>query len=169
MQGIGDGGNVIYLGSFSKLLLPSVRIGYTALPPAFLADYRERAKDYNQTASKIEQLALSGYVQSGQLERHLRRLRKLYAAKSETLIRAVKQAFGKKCTIFLRETALCLVVSLPCRASSEALCQAAQEQGVRVLPAKEPGSVTLGFAGIPLEEIQPAVELLKTAWAPLLS
>lgn len=169
MQGIGDGGNVIYLGSFSKLLLPSVRIGYTALPPAFLADYRERAKDYNQTASKIEQLALSGYVQSGQLERHLRRLRKLYAAKSETLIRAVKQAFGKKCTIFLRETALCLVVSLPCRASSEALCQAAREQGVRVLPAKEPGSVTLGFAGIPLEEIQPAVELLKTAWAPLLS
>lgn len=168
MQGIADGELVAYIGSFSKLLLPSVRIGYMALPPALLADYRSRAKSYNQTASKVEQLALSNYVKSGQLERHLRRLRKLYAAKSAELSRSVRSAFGRRCRLFLQETALRLTLYLPCNTPSEDLCRRAIQRGVRVIAETEPGSVTLGFAGIPLEDIAPAVEQLHAAWSDLL-
>jgi GntR family transcriptional regulator/MocR family aminotransferase len=164
MQGIGGAESVVYLGSFSKLLLPSVRIGYMALTPALLERYLPRAENYNQTASKIEQLALGGYIESGQMERHLRRLRKLYGAKSERLIRALKDAFGKKAGILLQETPLCLILSLRTREPAEELCRLAREKGVRVTPAGDGGKILLGFAGIPLEDIDGAVARLKEAW-----
>lgn len=167
MQGMASGEQVAYIGSFSKLLLPSVRIGYMVLPSSLLADYRSRVRSYNQTASKVEQLALCSYVKSGQLERHLRRLRKLYAAKSIELIRSVQKAFGPRCRLFLQETALRLTLFLPYETPSEELCQLAAQRGVRVIAEKEPGSVTLGFAGIPLEDIPSAVEQLHIAWETL--
>ncbi len=166
MQGMDNGQNVVYLGSFSKLLLPSVRIGYMALPPLLLERYRARANRYNQTASKIEQLALSRYVKEGQLERQLRRLRKLYGAKSTALSGALEQAFGKTVSFLLQETPLCFILTVKTAKSCGELCALAAQNGVRIMPAQggsEP-KVMLGFAGIPLGEIEAAVECLKQAW-----
>jgi GntR family transcriptional regulator/MocR family aminotransferase len=165
MQGMGDGRSVVYIGSFSKLLLPSVRIGYMVLPQELYERYRERAGRYNQTASKIEQLALSRYVKDGQLERQLRRLRKLYAAKSSELTEALENAFGDRIRPMLQETPLSIVLTVKTERSSQELCAFAAEKGVRVMPMEgKPTKVLLGFAGIPLKDIRPAVELLKEAW-----
>ncbi len=166
MQGMDGGGNVVYLGSFSKLLLPSVRIGYMVLPPRLLERYRARASRYNQTASKVEQLALSRYVKEGQLERHLRRLRKLYAAKSSVLMEALEKTFGNKVSLVLQETPLCLILTVKTERTCEELCSLAARQGVRIMPVKKDGEpkVMLGFAGIPLEDIQAAVACLENAW-----
>ncbi len=163
MQGIAGGRGVVYLGSFSKLLLPSVRIGYMALTPELLARYLPRAANYNQTASKVEQLALAEYIRSGQMERHLRRLRKLYGAKSEKLLRALEDAFAGKADILLQETPLTVILTPKAEKSAAELCRLALKNGVRVQPA--PGeSVRLGFAGIPLGDIEDAVACLKEAW-----
>ncbi len=166
MQGMGNGQNIVYLGSFSKLLLPSVRIGYMVLPPLLLERYRERANRYNQTASKIEQLALSRYIKDGQMERQLRRLRKLYLMKSSALTEALENAFGDKIQTMLEETPLCLIVSVNTEKTSRELCELAQQEGVRVMTMQGNGTkVMLGFAGIPLDEIQSAVSCLKKAWS----
>ena len=162
MQGIAGGRGVVYLGSFSKLLLPSVRIGYMALPPELLARYRPRAANYNQTASKVEQLALAEYIRSGQMERHLRRLRKRYGAKSEALVRALRGAFPGA-GVLLRETPLTVALTLKTGKSARELCALALARGVRVQP-DEGGGVLLGFAGIPPENIPGAVECLRQAW-----
>ena len=58
---------IIYMGSFSKLLIPSVRISYAVFPESILKKYKEMASFYNQTASKIEQIALAGYIEDGHL------------------------------------------------------------------------------------------------------
>ena len=166
MQGMDGGQNVVYLGSFSKLLLPSVRIGYMVLPHFLLERYRTRSNRYNQTASKIEQLALSRYIREGQLERQLRRLRKLYAAKSSALMEALKKAFGKTVTTVLQETPLCLILTVKTKKTCQELCEMAAQQGVRIVSAgggNDP-TVILSFAGIPQEEISDAVECLKDAW-----
>ncbi|MGX8709830.1 MAG: PLP-dependent aminotransferase family protein [bacterium] len=166
MQSMAGGESIVYIGSFSKLLLPSVRIGYMVLPENLLERYRARASRYNQTASKIEQLALSGYVKSGQLERHLRRLRKLYAAKSTALIKALKSAFGDSVDILLEETFLYLILDVKTGLMSQDLCALAAEKGVRTMPQQEGTSrIRLGFAGIPLGEIGAAVDCLKSAWS----
>ncbi len=167
MQGMDGGQNVVYIGSFSKLLLPSVRIGYMVLPARLLERYRTRAARYNQTASKVEQLALSRYIRDGQLERHLRGLRKLYAAKSELLLHALTEAFGDRVHPLLQETPLCVEVTVKVETSSENLRTLAERNGVRVMPVSgsSPAKVTLGFAGIPTDDILPAVQCLKSAWA----
>ncbi|HEX3039226.1 MAG TPA: PLP-dependent aminotransferase family protein [Caproiciproducens sp.] len=168
MQGMGDWRSVVYIGSFSKLLLPSVRIGYMVLPQELYGRYRERAGRYNQTASKIEQLALSRYVKDGQLERQLRRLRKLYAAKSGELTEALENAFGDRIRLMLQETPLSVVLTVKTEKSSRELCALAAEKGVRVMPMDgEPARILLGFAGIPLKDIRPAVDLLREAWRGL--
>ncbi|HEX3018145.1 MAG TPA: PLP-dependent aminotransferase family protein [Caproicibacter sp.] len=166
MQGIAGGKDVVYLGSFSKLMLPSVRIGYMALTQELLAYYLPRAANYNQTASKVEQLALAEYIKSGQMERHLRRLRKLYGAKSEKLIKALKSAFGSKAEILLQETPLTLILTVHTSKSAAELCRIALEHGVRLQPAAD-GKIRLGFAGIPLNDIEDAVECLKSAWSKI--
>jgi GntR family transcriptional regulator/MocR family aminotransferase len=163
MQGIADGKGVVYLGSFSKLLLPSVRIGYMVLTPELTKCYQKRKAAYNQTASKVEQFALASYIKSGQMERHLRKLRKLYGAKSERLIWALQSAFGSQIKITLQETPLILLLDVHTDKSAEELCRMALQKGIRVLPGNG-GKIRMGFAGIPLEEIEDAVACLKSAW-----
>lgn len=168
LQGQSEGKNVVYIGSFSKLLLPSVRIGYMALPDDLLASYQLRARRYNQTASKIEQLALARYITEGQLERQLRRLRKLYAAKSALLTECLRNSFGSSVKITLQETALCLLLTVKNGMGAEELVNRARQQEVKlmlpeVLRAGE-SCVRMSFAGIPTEEIAPAVRCLEKAW-----
>ncbi len=57
LQGLSGGRGVVYLGTFSRLLLPSIRMSYMVLPPDLLKRYQERGRFYNQTASKAEQIA----------------------------------------------------------------------------------------------------------------
>ena len=173
MQGLPGGERVVYMGSFSKLLLPSVRIGYMVLPSSLLERYQKQAVRYNQTASKIEQLALANYIREGMLERQLRRLRKLYAQKSELFLEFFKKVFGHTVTLTLQETALCFLVSVHSRATAPQLCRLAQEKGVRV--SKGTGDtlngmplLRIGFAGVPLEEIEASVQALYEAWKKIL-
>ena len=68
LQGLSGGRGVVYLGTFSRLLLPSIRMSYMVLPPDLLKRYQERGRFYNQTASKAEQIALCQFIRDGHLE-----------------------------------------------------------------------------------------------------
>ena len=83
LQGLSGGRGVVYLGTFSRLLLPSIRMSYMVLPPALLKRYQERGRFYNQTASKAEQIALCQFIRDGHLESQIRKSKKLYAAKAK--------------------------------------------------------------------------------------
>ena len=130
--------------------------------------YRQRAGNYNQTASKIEQLALANYIKSGQMERHLRHLRKLYGLKCEKLTRALKASFGKRVEILLQETPLSMILTVHTDADAETLRALALREGVRIGIASGGEKILLGFAGIPAEKIEDAVRHLKTAWKEIL-
>ena len=169
MQGMDGGERVIYLGSFSKLLMPSVRISYMALPPALAELYRSRGAAYNQTSSKIEQLALAEFIRDGQIEKRLRRLRKIYSEKSELLISLLNEYFGSTAGIRLAETALCAELSVSCGKDSRELAAAALAAGVRVIPTdtgKGSAKLRLSFAGIASEDMREGVRLLHTIISP---
>lgn len=162
LQGM-NSDRVVYIGSFSKLLLPSVRIGYMVLPPYLSKNYQSKSALYNQTASKIEQLALAKYICEGQLDRQLRRLRKIYAQKSELLNETLKSEFGSAAKITLHENSLSVTLVLEDNGTdieAEAL-----KHGLKVSKTetenKNEYALRLGFAGIRTDDIVSAVNIIK--------
>lgn len=162
LQGMDEG--VIFLGSFSKLLLPSVRIAYMVLPEELAARFRSKAKYYNQTAGKVEQLALAEYIRQGRLERHLRRLRRLYQKKSL----AMESAFAEHLPFIkhfeLWETELRYLLALDFDLDGDALVRQAGKYGISLTALPPAGDsaarLVLSFAGIALEDIAPGIRRL---------
>lgn len=90
LQGLDQNERVIYLGSFSTLLIPSIRISFLILPITLYQAYGEQFGDRVQSSSKLEQLALAKAIDSGDFSRHIRRLRKNYAKKYNAVSRLLQ-------------------------------------------------------------------------------
>lgn len=178
LQGMSNGDYILYLGSFSRTLMPSLRISYMVLPPSLLPAYEAFKDKYNQTSSSIEQLALAGFIADGHLRRHIRRLRKLYAHKSQLLQKELQRQLGKRVTITSYESGLRLLVLVQAPVKAEVLAEKAQKKGVAVIPVPSESSsgegrssrsqIMLSYAGIPEEDIPQAVATLASAWKDLL-
>jgi GntR family transcriptional regulator/MocR family aminotransferase len=157
LQGMDRGEHVVYIGSFSKLLFPALRISYMILTPSLAATYHGRSHLYNQTASKIEQLALANYMREGQLGKQVRKLRKVYARKADILQTTIQQEWRGKAKIFGKSTGSHLLIEIDSPLSAERIVQRAEENSVAVLPvehfytknqADNRPRLLLSFAGI---------------------
>ena len=94
LQGIDNSGRVVYLGSFTSTLFPAVRISYMVLPQKMVGLYDSIRKYYDQTCSKTEQLTLAEFMKRGYYYTNLRRVRKLYAAKLQEALAAIRESGG---------------------------------------------------------------------------
>ncbi len=90
LQGLDGGKNVIYLSTFSRMLLPSIRISFMILPDELLEVYEKRKSLYNQTVSKADQIALCQYIRDGHLQSQIRKTRKMYEEKSTHFLGLLK-------------------------------------------------------------------------------
>ena len=161
MQGYSND-RVIYMGSFSKLLLPSVRISYMTLPQNLVDKYKINMSRYNQTASKIEQLALARYIKDGSLEKHLRKLRKIYSEKSVIMSNTLKKQFGDSADIYLLETSLAFNIVLNKKTDINHLYNKLVQQGIKIIKNKsKENSFDLSFSGIPVQNISTAITIIK--------
>ena len=171
LQGLAENDRVVYLGSFSRLLLPSIRISYMALPQPLLARYLPLKGRYNPSCSTLEQLALAGLIADGHLARQIGRMRRLYAEKSRLLRQCLAASFGPLCRPGSFASALQLTARLELEESAASLCRRALAAGVKLrpVPPLTPGErpqVLFSISAIPREEIAPAVEALRACWLP---
>ncbi len=173
LQGLDQRGNVIYLGSFSKSLFPSLRISYLVLPEQLLDLYDERLAFTVCPVPLIEQRTLTRFIDEGHFERHLNRMRKLYRAKWELLVSSLRDAFPSS-LIEGSPAGGHLVLRVRNGMSEQELLDRSEERGVHVygmsrfysspLSEKDP-AVLLGFAALSHEDISEAVQALRSAWA----
>lgn len=173
LQSLDQNGKVIYLGTFSKSIAPSLRISYMVLPPTLLHRYQEQYLYFQSAVSRFEQAVLCEFITSGQFERHLNRMRKLYRTRSQELIQALSM-FGDTLQISGERAGLHLVVQLKNGLSEEQMCQAAEAHGVKVypispyfngaVPIEHQSKVLLGFGALTTEQIVKGVSLLHSAW-----
>ena len=158
-------GNVVYIGSFSRLLLPSIRISFMILPPALLALYKEKAARYNQTASKAEQIALCQFIRDGHLAAQQRRLRRLYAQKQALFLEELDQVFGAECSYKKGAAGTSIALTVRSRISGEELLKRAESQGLRFRlldETEETVTLILSFSGMDTRDHHEALELLKS-------
>ncbi|MBN2605294.1 MAG: PLP-dependent aminotransferase family protein [Bacilli bacterium] len=80
-----NGKNVIYMGSFSKIILPSIRISFMVLPEPLYNIYKDTYQVYSQGVSKLEQLSLALFMKEGYFKRHTKKLYSLYKEKNEVI------------------------------------------------------------------------------------
>ncbi|MDD6074166.1 MAG: PLP-dependent aminotransferase family protein [Clostridium sp.] len=169
LQGLSGGRGVVYLGTFSRLLLPSIRMSYMVLPPELLTLYLERGRYYNQTASKAEQIALCQFIRDGHLESQIRKSRKLYEAKAKRLGEEALRVFGKRVSVHPGEAGFLVLLQLDTSLCSQEIAKRAAAAGVAVRPVEEEKSecgrsrILLSCASMAVEEYEAALKLLHKA------
>lgn len=161
---------VIYLGTFSKSFLPTIRLSYIVLPPSLLVQYTSKFGHYNQSVSPIIQRAMALFIESGEFEKHIRRMRKSYQRKHQALLRNIEQNMGTKVNIIGENSGLHILLKVNTVSSFE-LIEAALQKGVKVYspskfwlyPTSESDTyIMLGFGGLSIEEIEKGIRLLAS-------
>lgn len=163
--------NVIYLGTFSKCFLPAARVSYLVLPPKLAETYKKKFHNYNQASSPIIQKALYLFMKSGDFERHIRRMKKVYQAKHQTLMKSLKEFFNDQIEVIGERSGLHVLMKVKGRSEQQLIAQAMHHQvKVYSLSKFSYSSVTdcamimLGFGKLSEEEIAEGVRRLHKAW-----
>ena len=167
LQGLAQGDAVIYVGTFSKILFPALRVGYMVVPPG-LAPIFARAKWLADRMTPIlEQRVLTDFINEGHLERHLRRMRTLYDRRRQALVRALRHHFSDRVEIVGENAGMHLMARLRSRLSDEEVVRRAAEQGVGLVSARlyyvneaRDDEFVLGYAGLSERKIQEGVRRL---------
>ncbi|KZE39438.1 GntR family transcriptional regulator [Bhargavaea cecembensis] len=173
LQGMDRHGRVLYLSTFSKSLMPSLRIAYMVLPEPLMERYDELFSLYSSTVPRLDQQMLAGFMADGSFSRHLNRMRKVYRRKYMALTAALGPYAGSvsheesQAGMHLR-----LTVNSP-RSAGE-LVRLAADAGIRVQSAaaysivrteeEELPEIVLGFGSIPETDIPAAISLLMESW-----
>ncbi len=90
-QGLDRAGRVIYMSTFSRVLAPSIRIGYMVLPPALAARLAASLGSYSSTVSRFEQQTLLRFLSEGYLDRHLARVKAIYRRRRDALTARLRE------------------------------------------------------------------------------
>ena len=166
LQGLDGGENIVYLGTFSKLLLPSIRISFMILPQSLMGEYNKKKDLYNQTVSKADQIALCSYIRDGHLNSQIRKSRKLYMQKSKILTELLVENFKEKVTILKTNSPLYVRCKFNSDMSTKAFCQLAEKSGILLIPTNPDTrypEVAFSVASVGLESLENAVKSLKNA------
>lgn len=161
---------VVYMGSFSKLLSPSLRIGYLVLPEINLRPVREYLSVTGARASLLPQPALASFMESGEFATHLRRMRRIYARRQAWLLQELAPVSD---LLDLRPDAAGMHLCVPLRSKLRTVATdqqlvpyaTAQDLTVRALSAharlpKPPQGLLLGYAAFPEEQLTQAARVL---------
>jgi GntR family transcriptional regulator/MocR family aminotransferase len=118
LQGLATGVAVIYIGTFSKIMFPSLRIGYVIAPPGLVPRFR-RAKWLADRHTPVpEQAALADFISEGHLERHVRRMRRIYGERRNALVESLQRHFGDRVTIYGDAAGMHLLVGIAEKAAA---------------------------------------------------
>ncbi|MBY0121843.1 PLP-dependent aminotransferase family protein [Bacillus sp. S/N-304-OC-R1] len=169
LQGMDRDGKVIYMGTFSKALIPSLRISYLVLPMLLIKKYQEEFFIYSQTVSRIDQEILAKFIVEGYWEKHINKMRVVYHRKRNELVAAISSFFPNSAEIIGQDSGLHVLVRVHNGMNEQELVAEALKYNIKVYPVSAYGksdnkTILLGFGIMPEEEISQGIQLLSKAW-----
>jgi GntR family transcriptional regulator/MocR family aminotransferase len=156
LQGLDRSDRVIYLGTFSKVLFPSLRLGYLVVPRRLAGSFAAGRALMDRQSPMLEQAVLSDFIGQGHFARHIRSMRQLYAERQAALVHAAGEELKGRLEVHPAHSGMHLVGWLPSGASDIEVSRAAISRGVIVTPLSQyylsrsqhrPG-VLLGYAAV---------------------
>ncbi|MCG8606530.1 PLP-dependent aminotransferase family protein [bacterium] len=168
LQGLDVNNRVIYIGTFSKVLFPAMRLGYVVVPYDLIHGFLAAKAVSDRNSHTLEQAVLAEFIREGHFGRHIRRMRVLYQQRQQALIEAVNAELAGKLEIDPSDSGMHLVGWLPDGVDDQEISKRALELELTVpglsmysLGSSRPGLV-LGYAAFSEEEIREGIVRLAS-------
>ena len=168
LQGMDHHDRVIYIGTFSKVMFPALRLGYIVIPPDLVERFAAMRQSMDLCPSHIPQAVMLEFMREGHFARHIRRMRPIYAERREVLVTELARAFGEGAEIVGDEAGLHLALLLPKLRNDRQLAARAAKESLWLSPlsasyvGKSPRhGFVLGFGNTRANQIPAAVRQLK--------
>ena len=171
LQGLDRGGRVIYLGTFSKLLFPSLRLGYAVLPPDLVEPFAAARHLADRQSPALAQTMMTEFILGGHFARHLKRMRALYAERQAFIVEEATRRLAGLVEIGPLECGMYLTAWLPPHWSDIDAAALLAKAEVNTLPLssltlarRRPPGLVLGYSGYGEAAIASAIERMARAF-----
>jgi GntR family transcriptional regulator/MocR family aminotransferase len=168
LQGIDNFNRVIYAGTMSKVLFPSLRLGYVVAPEPLIDSLIKIRSTMDQHSSAIDQATLARFINEGFFLSHLKRMRTLYSERREFFIKEFKKLLGNLFILQIPEAGLNFVAWLRCEEDFSRVARVCADIGIKPSPlafycveARLKPAFVFGFAAWTFAQIRES--LLKLA------
>ena len=165
LQGLDDAGRVIYVGSFSKVLFPALRLGYLVVPESLVESFSAAKSLVGRCPPLAPQMVVTDFLEEGHFERHVRRMRTLYAERQSILIEALTEQAGDQVDVSSDEAGLHLTVFLNGNLDDQIVSAALQDRDIVAPPLSfysarslDRDGLVLGYAAINEADIRDGVD-----------
>ena len=173
LQGLDDHGAVLYVGTFSKVMFPSIRLGYLVLPASLVAVFGKAKWLADRQPPTLSQYALAEFIAAGHLERHIRKMRLCYGRRRSALVQALYQYFGDRVEILGDSAGLHVMARLPVALSDDEVVARAASVDVEMCSARvqyeaprNTGEFVFGYTAINEAQITTGIRLVAQALQP---
>ena len=171
LQGLDHSGRVIYVGTFSKVLFPALRLGYMVVPADLVNAFVKARAAVSWCCPIMDQVVLSDFISEGHFTRHIRKMRSLYAERQATIIQSLQREAGDLLAVTPADAGMHIRVFLP-RLDDRAVSAEALKQGIVAHPLstfflKEAplarSGLVLGYGAYNARQLRDAASKLGTA------
>jgi GntR family transcriptional regulator/MocR family aminotransferase len=170
LQGIDNSNRVIYAGTVSKILCPSLRLGYIVAPEQLVDSFVKIRSAMDQHSSPIDQATMARFITEGFFLSHIKRMRKIYAERRDFFIKQFNELLGNRFTLQVPEAGLNIVAWLKREEDFEMIKHITSEIGVRpsalsffCIQAKLKPAFVFGFAAWTPTQIRESLVKLASA------
>ena len=174
LQGLAKGGNVIYIGTFSKVLMPALRLGYIVLPKPLVPTF-EKARSFIDThPPTATQVTLNHFIREGHFAAHIRRMRRLYEHRQSVLLEQIDKQLSDFLTSTPNDAGMHLLASATETIDDQRMAQIATQTGLQLralssyfIDKTDQSGFVLGYAGFGDDEISAGISQLKKLFETL--
>jgi len=169
LQGLDVNARVIYIGTFSKMLFPSLRVGYIVVPRDLVPLFEAVRFVTDIFPPYLYQEMLADFIEGGHLAQYIRKMRRIYGERRQVLVESIRAEFDDFLTVHGAPAGMHVSVSLPHGYDDEAICERAGKQKLLLWPlsryyaGRRPlHGFVLGFGSTTAEQIPEAVRRMRT-------
>jgi GntR family transcriptional regulator / MocR family aminotransferase len=168
LQGLDTDARVIYIGTFSKVMFPALRLGYVVVPKDLVRAFSAARDAVDIFSSTLYQAVLTDFIRDGHFARHIRRMRMLYMERRSALVNAIQIQMGDMTEVIGAEAGMHLVALLSPGTDDVAVCREAAQKRISAIPLSTcyltpptRGGLILGYGGATAYQIRDGIRKLR--------